>query len=41
VKKVFSTSELFKKELVKEEEYKGIQWLFKKWHMSRTTSDDL
>lgn len=33
VKKVFKSSQLFKKELVKVEEYPGIQWLFKHWRV--------
>lgn len=33
IKKYFESSLLFKKELAQKEEYKGIQWLFKKWNL--------
>lgn len=33
VRQLFENSILFKKEYAKKEQYKGIQWLFKKWNI--------
>lgn len=33
VKRMFESSLLFKNKVAKKQEYKGIQWLFKKWNL--------